>query len=318
MDKSKASVYQFPSSNDYRITENQLLGSLFTIPSVFFFEGWLFNYFLTQSAPSIMGISDRFGNPPFYKRKIVDEVYTLTKEEISFVNNDKLAKEIDYLFERFHLELRKSHLFFVNKNDFDLVHTYARCIYYLKGSLEVSPYKEGRIIAPSLDWNSLLMRVKRSTTELIAELDWRISRLNPNNYLVCNLTDEELKTFFDAILANTFRLYDSKSFVANFDKISQKLIPNYFHKDTTAEDLFKLFKGGLQIFANPLIWVGATNSLSYFLRQLNAKEKLLKHTYFQTAEKLLSNNNGELFSGLKNNKSVPANAIEIDAIVDLF
>lgn len=317
MSKSDSSNY-LQGLKSLKQDERNLIGSVFTIPLLDDLEGWLYNYFYSLPTPTVP-VADLIGNPSFYRREFKDGKYQLSEKEVIFFNNGGILKELDGLFGNVHSDVRNFHLRYGNDYPFELVKTYAHCIFWLKGHSKVSPFKKGKIENVNLNWNSILSFVKKRTDELILELDWRISRLNPNNYHNYTPSDQELKMYFEAIIVRGFRLINERTFKKNFDQIYKLLVPTFFHKNTTAEELDKLFRGKLQIFPSPLIWVGNTNALSYFLRQLHNQHKLSKNTYFRIAESLIADEGGKLFENLKNNKSIPKNDAEkIDKIIALF
>lgn len=309
--------YIFPPSDDFKESENHFLGELFKIPSFKFIECWLYSSFKKRHNQSKNYI-DQFGNLHYHENEFKKKTYILSEEEESFINNGGLDNEINELFNRFHYSLRKYHLFFSNRNDLDLVKSFYRCIYYLKGNDEFTRYKEGTIIENNLNWNVLLNLFKRNTDELIRELDWRIQRLNPKNYHNYNPKDKELERYFDLIVHETIKLYSRESFDINIGEIHKSLVPLFFQENTSVEDLHILFSGKPEILGSPLIWVSNKNSLSYFLRKLHENDKLMKINYFQVAEKLIVDREGKAFKKLKNNRSMPNNASDLDKIVTLF
>ncbi|WP_421808690.1 hypothetical protein [Flagellimonas sp.] len=301
------------------LDERNLLSSLFAIPLLDNLEGWLYNYFYKLQTPIIPGSKDFIGNPPFYKREFLDDKYLLSKEEVVFFNNGEILKELDKLYGNFHSKLRNIHLEYGNNCAFELLKTYAHCVYWLKDYSHISPFMKGKIENVNLDWSPILSFVKKHTDELISELDWRMNRLNPNNYRNYNPSDQELKMYFKAITVKGFKLIDEQKFKSNFEQIYNLLVPTFFYRDTTVEELDKLFRGNSQLFPSPVVWVGNTNTLSYFLRKLHDKHKLSKNTFFKTAEKLIAGKDGKLFENLKNSRSHPKNDAEkIDSIIDLF
>ncbi|WP_418499710.1 hypothetical protein [Flagellimonas sp.] len=309
--------YAFPPSDDFKESERHFLGHLFVIPNIEFIEGWLYGIFKKRYNQSLNYI-DQSGKHHYHENEFKKKTYELSGDEESFINEGGLENDINELFNSFHFCLRKYHLFFKNRNDLDLVKSFYRCIYYLNGHDSFSIYKEGEVIENNLNWNVLLNPIKRNTDELIKELDWRINRLNPNNYHNYNPNDKELERYFDFIVHETIKLYSKKSFDLNVGEIHKELVPLFFHENTSVEDLHLLFSGKSEILSSPLVWVSNANSLSYFLRKLHENNKLMKSNYFQIAEKLIADEQLSLFKSLKNNRSIPNNASDLDKIVELF
>lgn len=298
---------------------SELNACLFMVPGLKDVEGWVYNYFYDMVEPIIAGKEDVFGNPPFYKRQFVDDTYHLSGPEITFFNSREILGELGKKYADFHLKTREIYLKYSQSHAFELIQVYAQCIYWLKGNLDASPYQLGKIKNSNLDWNPMLSFVKKNTEEIISELDWRMNRLNPNNYHNYSPSDDELREYFAAIISKTFNLRDENLFKANFKKIYDLLVPEFFDEKTTVEDLNRMFSGKLQIFAGPIVWRGNVNTLSYFLRQLHTEGKLTKNTFFKIAEKTIADEDGKLFENLKNNKSHPKNdADKIESIVALF
>ncbi len=296
----------------YVKSENRFLASLFALPKTKSLDGFLYYKFSSQ----IEGYALAHDRREFLDTNNL--TYELSLQEEEELNNGKFENLIKTIYNNFHAFLRE---FFISKNNFhdiELIKTFAKAIYFLKDHDKYYGYNEGRVISQSLNRNHFLSIIKRHTNELISELEWRINRLNPHNYTNFNSNDKECKMFFDSIITKGLILINKKKYRNNFEDIYNGLVPRFFSEETNTEEFSKIFSGKVEIFIDTIKWNGNTNSLSYFLRQLYKKHKLSNNKYFLFAEKNIVNQEGQNYSKLKDNKSIPNDATEIDSIVDLF
>lgn len=299
-------------TNDYYKKEHKLLGSLFAIPKMKSLNGFLYQHFLYQ----IQG--NMINHPRKVYLDINNSTYSLSLEEGDKLNDGDFNNLIKTSFSKFHEDLREYYMDNVNKHDVEMIKTFAKAIYFLKDHDKYYGYNEGKVISENLNRNYFLSIIKSFTNELISEFEWRINRLNPHNYYNYNLDDKETKKYFALIISKGIVLLNEENFIKNINEIYKKLIPKYLSEETTIEEFSKLFSGNNKIFVRHFIWIAQSNSLHYFLKELKDNSKLANKQIYKKAEELFVDVNDQKYDNLKDNHSIPNDAIELDKIIKLF
>ena len=309
----------FLSSDDYWKEEQNLLGRLYALPKLNSLEGWLYFHFRSIHSKSKRNMPIDINND---RGDFLDEskmTYTLSHIETSELNEGKFEQILKKEFDSFHTDLRCFFLKFVNRNDFDMLTTFARAIYYLQEIIDVYPYNKGTVISKDLNRNHFLTLIKRRISELVTELAWRINRLNPNNYYNFNANDKEIEKFFKTIVRKGLSLKKPLRFSKNSEEILKKFKDEaILEDDLTLEDLNDIFSSEKVIFSRSFVWKQPLNSLSYFLRTLYEKNKLSHKNYYQLAQNIFINSEGKKIKNLKDNHTIPNIAQKIDLIVSYF
>lgn len=244
--------------------------------------------------------------------------YTLSKSEAERLNSGEFENWIKRFYFGFSNDLKEVYLNYAGRNDFNLLDTFYKSIHFLKKEDEKFAYNDGIINSNSLDRSHCLSVIRKYKNELIAELDWRIKRINPNNHYTYYPTDAETIGYYNAIYFKGFKLLNHARFVENSKEVYDRLTERVIHPETSIETFAKLFSGNSELFVEKVVWTGGINELNYFLKGI--KQKLTTGKIYVIGNRLFVSENGVEFGSetIKNNRDVPNSYDYLDKILSLF
>ena len=305
-------------SNDFHIEETEILNMLWNIPTVKYLDGWIYKHYESKSINWSYAMINGDYDPKLYSNDFDTSTYKLKQVEIDYLNNGGFEEEMQKIFNSFHSDLRRFHLHFSNNADFAMLATYTKAIYYLKESHDYSPFSELYISAPDLNRNGLLTTLHNYIKELVCELEWRMSRLNPYNHYNFHMNDEELTMYYNSIFYRGFRLNDPSNFRKNYTEIVERLKPVFIDVNTSTNEISKLFSGRKVVFSSLIKWIAPKNALKYFLNELVNQQKISDTNIYVIASNIFIDKDGNKITELKGARSMPKTAKQIDELVELF
>ena len=297
---------------EYNKAQSKLLGRLYGLPKENSLEGFVF-YMLTRDVnDTLLNVDKQI------RLDKVNQKYTASIEEADELNSGEFANWTKNAYFGFSNELKEFFINYTGHNDFNLLDIFYKAIHFLKNEDDKYAYNEGKVDSNNLNRSYCLSLIKKYKNELIAELEWLIKRINPNNYYSYYPNDEEIKGYYNTIYLKGFRLLNYSRFSENSKDIYDKLTDRFLDEGTSVETFVKLFSGTNELFVEKPIWKGKVNELNYFLKKLN--NKLTTGSIFIIGDRLFVKEDGSPFGSdtIKNNRKSPNSYKYIDEIIALF
>ncbi|MCB0463363.1 MAG: hypothetical protein KDC81_11725 [Flavobacteriaceae bacterium] len=297
---------------EYTKAQTLILNRLHGLPKENSLEGFIFFMMTRDINNPLLDIDKQIRYDKESKK------YALSIEEAERLNSGEFENWIKNAYFGFSDDLKEFFLNCVGHNDFNLLDTFYMAIHFLMKEDDKFAFNEGLVTSNLLDRSYCLSVIRKYKNELIAELEWRIKRINPNNHYSYYPNNAEIVGYYNAIYLKGFKLLNHARFVENTKAVYDLLTVKLIHPATSIETFAKLFSGNSELFVEKVVWTGGINELNYFLKGI--KQKLTTGKIYVIANRLFVNENGKEFGSetIKNNRDTPNSYDYLDKILCLF